>query len=234
MEKKTHPEISVILPCRNEEHSLAACILKIQKVFLKKNIAGEIIVSDSSIDNSPKIAKKFNVILVKHDKEGYGRAYLEAFKVARGKYLFCADSDGSYDFEEIPRFLNQLQNGYDFIIGNRFLGTIEEGAMPNLHRYIGAPLLSGIFRLLFQTKIHDTQCGMRALKREVLGDLHLQTTGMEFASEMIIKSLNNKLKMKELPIHYYHRKGDSKLRSFTDGLRHLRFILHYKYFVKDK
>ena len=227
MKTETNIEVSGILPCRNEEQSLGDCILKIQEIFKKHNISGEIIVSDSSTDNSPEIAKKFNIKLVKHDKEGYGNAYLEGFKVASGKYLFCADPDGTYDFEEIPRFLKYLRNNYDFVIGDRLTGNIEKGAMPWSHRYIGNPLLSLILRVFFNTKIHDAHCGMRSLKKEVLDKLNLQTTGMEFASEMIVKALRNKIKIKELPINYHQRRGDSKLKSLTDGWRHLRFMLMY-------
>ncbi len=225
--QKECPEISIVLPCRNEEDALGSCIQQIQDVFKINNIRGEIIVSDSSVDNSPQIAHRFNVTLVKHDKEGYGLAYLEGFKLSRGRYIFCADPDGSYDFVEIPRFLDCLRGGYDFIIGNRFKGRITPGAMPWLHQYIGNPLFSLLLKLFFRTKISDVHCGMRALSREVLDKLHLKTLGMEFASEMVIKAVKRKMKIKELPIHYYVRRGKSKLRSFADGWRHLRFMLLY-------
>src|SRR3989338_5718902 len=133
------PEISVILPCRNEEEALEGCIRAIQRILQDHGIDGEIIVSDSSTDHSPDIVRGLDAILVKHDKEGYGRAYLEGFKAARGKYIFCADPDGSYDFNEIPRFLECLRHGDDFVIGNRFKGRIASGAMPFLHQYIGNP-----------------------------------------------------------------------------------------------
>lgn len=221
-------EVSVVLPCRNEEQSIGECILKTHNVFEKYNIHGEIIVSDSSTDNSPEIVRKLNVKLVKHNKEGYGRAYLEGFKIAEGTYLFLADPDGTYDFSEIPFFLEYLRNdNYDFVIGNRLAGNIEKGAMPYLHRYIGIPILSLLFRLFFRIKIHDTQCGMRAITKEALSKLNLQTTGMEFASEMIVKAVQEGLRIKEVPIDYYQRKGNSKLRSFADGWRHLRFMLLY-------
>jgi len=220
-------ELSVILPCRNEEKSLGFCIATIEEILKKYNINGEIIVSDSSIDNSPLIAKKFKVKLVKHDKIGYGRAYLEGFKIAKGEYIFLADSDGTYDFREIPRFLKYLRRGYDFVIGNRFKGKIEKGAMPWHHRYIGNPLLSFLLKMFFRTSLGDSHCGMRAIAKRALEKLHLRTTGMEFASEMIIRALRKKLKIKELPINYYTRIGYSKLRSFRDGWKHLRFMLLY-------
>ncbi|MFQ5646726.1 MAG: glycosyltransferase family 2 protein [bacterium] len=223
----TDPEISVILPCRNEEEALGGCISAIKDVLKKHRITGEIIVSDSSTDRSPDIARELGVILVKHDREGYGIAYLEAFKAATGRYVFCADPDGTYDFREIPDFINCLREGYDFVIGNRFKGKIAKRAMPWSHRYIGNPLLSFILKIFFKTEISDSHCGMRALSMEALNKLKLKTSGMEFASEMVIKAIKKNLKTKELPINYYERKGKSKLRSLADGWRHLRFMLLY-------
>jgi len=221
------PQISIILPCRNEEKALGQCLDSIKEVIAKNRIDGEIVVSDSSVDDSPLIAKRHHVKLIKHNQEGYGRAYLEGFKAARGKYLFLADADGSYDFNEIPKFINRLEQGFDFVIGNRFKGNIEEGAMPWLHRYVGNPILSFLLRLFFRADIHDVHCGMRAIKRESLEKLNLSTSGMEFASEMIVKVVKNKLKVSELAINYKKRLGKSKLRSFVDGWRHLRFMLLY-------
>jgi len=223
-------DLSVILPCRNEEEALEECIIKIKEVFKNHRINGEIIVSDSSTDRSPEIARKLGVVLVKHDKEGYGAAYLEGFKAAKARHFFCADPDGSYDFAEIPRFLNYLNDGYDFVIGNRFQGKITQGAMPLSHKYIGNPLLSSILRVFFQASISDTHCGMRAISREGLNKLNLKTLGMEFASEMVVKTIKKKLRIKELPINYYKRKGKSKLKSLADGWRHLRFMLLYSPF----
>ena len=222
-----NPDLSVILPCRDEERALGSCLTAIKRVFETYNINGEIIVSDSSTDSSPEIARKFNVKLVKHDKKGYGRAYLEGFKAARGKYLFLADSDGTYDFKEIPRFLNYLYQGYDFVIGDRLKGRIERGAMPWHHHYIGNPTLSFLLRVFFGTKIHDVHCGMKAITKQALDKLDLRATGMEFASEMVIQSIKKDLKTKEIPINYYKRKGTPKLKSFRDGWQHLRFMLLY-------
>ena len=189
------------------------------------NLDAEIIVSDSSVDKSAFIAEKLGAKVVKHGKKGYGIAYLEGFKAAKGKYIFCADADGSYDFNEIPRFLFYLRKGYDFVIGNR--RRIERGAMPFSHRYIGNPALSAILNVFFGAGIKDAHCGMRALTRKALDKLELKTTGMEFASEMVIKAAKNKLKIKEISINYHRRIGKSKLRSFSDGWRHLRFMLMY-------
>ncbi len=221
------PEISIILPCRNEEQAIEFCLKQIKKVIKYNNLDAEIIVSDSSSDSSPEIAKSNNVILIKHDKEGYGNAYLEGFKHAKGKYIFMADCDGSYDFNEIPNFIKYLKEGFDFVIGDRFLGNMEKGAMSFSHRYIGNPILSFILRLFFFNKIGDSQCGMRAIKKEAFNKLNLKTTGMEFASEMIVKALKNNFKIKEIPINYYKRKGVSKLRGFSDAWKHLRFMLLY-------
>lgn len=220
-------DLSIILPCRNEEKALGNCIKQIKKVIKDNELDAEIIVSDSSIDKSPEIAKKNKTILIKHDKEGYGNAYLEAFKHAKGKYFFMADCDGTYDFNEIPKFLRYLKEGYDFVIGDRFKGYIEKNAMPISHKYIGNPVLSSILRLFFKSNIQDVHCGMRAISSSSLKKLNLQTTGMEFASEMIIKAVKNKLKIKQTSINYYKRKGKSKLKSLSDGWRHLRFMLLY-------
>jgi len=220
-------ELSIILPCRNEEKALSGCLKQIKQVIKKNKINAEIIVSDSSIDKSPKIAKKYKTFLIKHDKEGYGNAYLEAFKQARGKYIFMADADGTYDFKEIPNFLKFLREGYDLVLGNRFAGKMEKDAMPFSNKYIGNPVLSGILRLFFFAKIKDSHTGMRAITREALNKLNLKTTGMEFASEMIIKAIKKDLKIKEIPINYYKRKGNSKLKPYRDAWKHLRFMLLY-------
>ena len=173
---ESHPEISVILPCRNEEQALPFCLKQIKEVIQKNNLSVEIIVSDSSVDKSSQIAKEENVVLVKHDKEGYGIACLEAFKVAEGKYIFVADADASYDFNEIPKFIKELKNGADLVIGDRFSGKMYENSMTFSHKYIGNPILSFILRLFFKNKIKDSQCGMRAIKTVFLKKLNLQTT----------------------------------------------------------
>lgn len=223
----TGPMISVVLPCRNEGKSLLSSINVIKKVFLDLQIEGEIIVSDSSSDDSPEIARKAGVVLIKHDLDGYGNACLEGLNAARGKYLFLADPDGTYDFSEIPKFISELNNGNDFVIGNRFAGKIEIGAMPWSHRYFGRYIFKILVRIFFKSKIEDIHCGMRALSRDAFERLRLRTTGMEFASEMIIKALKQDFKIKELPINYYPRQGVSKLKTMTDGWRHLRFFLLY-------
>ena len=226
-------EISIILPCLNEEKAISMCLDSINKVIIEDKLNAEIIVVDNgSTDNSCKIvrekqAKLKELRLIEEKQRGYGSAYLRGFDQAKGSYIFIADSDGSYDFSEIPNFINELRKGYDFVIGNRFKGKIEKGAMPFSHQHIGNPILSAVLRLFFKANIRDAHCGMRAITKSALEKLNLRTTGMEFASEMIIKAAKNNLKIKELPINYQKRKGSSKLRSFPDGWRHLRFMLLY-------
>jgi glycosyltransferase involved in cell wall biosynthesis len=224
---KKSPELSIVLPCRNEEKALPSCLKQVKQVIKNNNINAEIIVSDSSTDKSPEIAKRHRVVLVKHDLEGYGNAYLKGFEQAKGEYIFMADADCTYDFSYIPVFLKYLRQGYDFVIGNRFSGQMEKKSMTFSHRYIGNPVLSWVLRLFFRTKIKDSHCGMRAISKKALDILNLQTTGMEFASEMIMKALNYNLKIKEVPISYKERIGKSKLKTLSDGWRHLRFMLLY-------
>jgi len=174
-------ELSVVLPCRNEEKIVGKCIEKINEVLKKEKIDGEIIVSDSSTDGSAKIAEKMGACVVRHGMDGYGVAIREGINVARGKYIFIADCDGSYDFNEIGKFYRAMKEGADFVIGNRFSGRMENDAMPKLHKYVGNPLLSGIFRLFFGKSVRDVHCGMRAISSEAYKRLDLKTGGMEFA-----------------------------------------------------
>jgi len=221
-------EISIILPCLNEEKALGFCLDKIKDVIKQYNLKAEIIVVDNgSVDNSCRIALEKGVNLVREERRGYGYAYLKGFEVARGKDLFLADSDGTYDFNEIPRFIEQLKKGYDFVIGDRLSSKIGKKAMPWAHKYIGNPMLSGVLRKLFKVSIHDAHCGMRAITKKALKELKLKTGGMELASEMVIMAGKKGLKIKELHIDYFKRRGDSKLNSLSDGWRHLRFMLLY-------
>ena len=231
----TSPELSIILPCRNEEQAIIHCLNQILDTLEKNQINAEVIISDSSSDSTPSKVKQFaqqnpnklKIKFVKHDKEGYGNAYLEGFKHVTTNYIFMADCDGTYDFSEIPNFLQELKKGNDFVIGNRFAYPLEKDVMPFSHKYIGNPILSGILRIFYRSTVRDSHCGMRAIKTSSLEKLNLQTAGMEFASEMVIKSLKNNLKIKQLPISYKKRMGESKLNTFSDGWRHLRFMLLY-------
>ena len=217
--------VSVVIPCLNEAESIETCVASALKVLEEHAIPGEVIVADNdSDDGSPLIAAEAGAIVVHEPQRGYGSAYLAGFAVARGRYIVMADADLTYDFEEIPRFVAELDKGADMVIGDR-MKNIHPGAMPWHHRYIGNPLLSGFLNMLFKTGIDDAHCGMRALRRDRLRQLDLRTTGMEFASEMVIRAAKEKLVLAQFPIEYHPRGGESKLSSFRDGWRHLRFLL---------
>lgn len=220
--------VSVILPCRNEEKTIGDCIRKIRNVFDDEGISGEIIVSDSSTDGSARIAEELGVKVVRHGKEGYGYAFQEGFKHSKGDVLIIADADGTYDFSEMPRLISKAESS-DLVIGSRLKGDIKKGSMSWHHRYIGNPVLSLLLRFLFKSRLSDTQSGFRLIKRDAWKRLNLQTTGMEFATEMIIRAAKKGLKVAEVPITYYPRRvgSRSKLRSFRDGWKHLRFMMLY-------
>lgn len=221
-------DISVVIPCYNEEETLAATIERAKIGLKKTGLTSEILVVDNnSTDSSSKIAVSLGARVVNEPEQGYGNTLLRGFEEAYGRYLVMGDADNTYDFSEVDKFITPIQEGYDFVIGSRLKGKILPGAMKWLHRYIGNPLLSLTLNLLFKTNISDTQCGMRAFTKDAYRRMHLQTGGMELASEMIINASKAKLKIMEIPITYYPRKGESKLRSFYDGWRHLRFMLLY-------
>jgi glycosyltransferase involved in cell wall biosynthesis len=228
MTKTKSCEVSVILPAFDEEHTIGSCLSKIQKVFLESNTQGEIIVADSSTDRTDEIALSMGAIVIHPKKSGYGNAYLAAFEQAQGQYIVMGDSDDTYDFLEIPLLLAPLKNGADLVIGSRFNGTIHPGSMTALHRYIGNPLLTWMVNLIFHTRFSDTHSGFRAITKEALTRLNIKTGGMEFASEMLIMASKENLRIKEVPINYYPRKAPSKLHSFADGWRHIRFVLLMK------
>jgi len=221
-------EISVVIPCLNEEQTIGICIDKINKVFKDNKIDGEIIVVDNgSTDNSVEIARSKNVKVIFEQIKGYGAALRKGINEANSKYIIMGDGDDTYDFLELPKFIELLRKGYDFVIGTRFKGKILPKAMTWSHRYIGNPILSGMLRLFFGGKISDAHCGLRGFSKQAYIKIGLHTTGMEFASEMVIHSLKKKLKMTEVPITYYPRLGKSKLSSFRDAWRHIRFMLLY-------
>jgi glycosyltransferase involved in cell wall biosynthesis len=217
--------VSVVIPCLNEAGSIARCVTTALDVMGREGMAGEVLVVDNgSTDGSPELAERAGARVVHEPRRGYGNAYLAGFARARGEWIVMADADLTYDFEEIPRFLEQLWDGADMVIGNR-MRNIHPGAMPWHHRYIGNPLLSGVLNLFFHTGVGDAHCGMRALRRDRLDVLKLRATGMEFASEMVVRAAKADLEIRELPIEYHPREGESKLSSFRDGWRHLRFLL---------
>jgi glycosyltransferase involved in cell wall biosynthesis len=221
-------DISVILPTLDEERTIGECITKILKVFHDNAIKGEIIVADSSTDRTPEIAASLGAKVFPAEKNGYGNAYLTGFRHARGLYIVMGDADNTYDFLEIPKLITPLKNGADFVIGSRFKGTIHKGSMDGLHRYIGNPVLTWMLNFVFHTHYSDTHSGFRAITREALDRLTLTTGGMEFASEMLVMASKEKLRIEEVPISYYPRVTSSKLHSFADGWRHIRFVLLMK------
>jgi glycosyltransferase involved in cell wall biosynthesis len=217
--------LSVVIPCLNEEENITQVVTLARQVMEREGIAGEVIVADNdSDDRSAQLAAAAGARVVHESRRGYGSAYLAGFTAARARYIVMADADLTYDFNDIPRFLEQLQAGADLVMGDR-MDNIQPGAMPWMHRYIGNPVLSGILNLFFKTGIRDAHCGMRALRSDVLQRLDLRTPGMEFASEMVIRASKEQLEIRELPILYHPRGGESKLSSFRDGWRHLRFLL---------
>jgi glycosyltransferase involved in cell wall biosynthesis len=219
------PRLSVVIPCLNEADTIIECVRRARRVLEENGIAGEIIVVDNnSDDGSGGLAAKAGAFVVLEPERGYGSAYLAGFAAARGDYILMVDADLTYDFDEIPRFLSELEDGADVVIGNR-MHHIHPGAMPWHHRYIGNPVLSGFLNILFRTGVDDVHCGMRALRRDLLPRLDLRTTGMEFASEMVIRAAKERLVVRQFAIEYHPRVGESKLSSFRDGWRHLRFLL---------
>src|ERR1700689_3036345 len=217
--------LSVIIPCLNEAENIELCVKAAWSAIELAGIAGEVIVSDNgSEDGSAELAAAAGALVVHEPRRGYGSAYIAGFAAARGTYIVMADADLTYDFNEIPSFLHELQAGADMVIGDR-MQNIPPGAMPWLHRYVGNPLLSRFLNLLFHTGVSDAHCGMRAFRRDGLETLALRTTGMEFASEMVVRAAKGELDIREIPIEYHPRGGESKLSSFRDGWRHLPFLL---------
>jgi glycosyltransferase involved in cell wall biosynthesis len=219
------PKVSVVIPCLNEAENIEECVARAFKAMNDAGIPGEVVVSDNnSTDGSGDLARAAGARVVHETRPGYGSAYLAGFGAARGEYIVMADADLTYDFFEIPHFVEELDKGAQLVMGDR-MDNIHPGAMPWLHRYVGNPVLSGILNLFFRTGIRDAHCGMRGFRRDILPILDLRTTGMEFASEMVIRASKEKLRIAEFPIEYHPRGGESKLSSFRDGWRHLRFLL---------
>lgn len=219
--------VSVVMPCLNEAMGVGKCVEKAMKAIAAMGVAGEVVVVDNgSTDDSAKIAAAAGARVIHEPRRGYGSAYLRGFAEARGKYMVMGDSDDTYDFSTIADFIKPLRDdGFDMVMGTRLKGKILPGAMPWSHRWIGNPILSGMLKLLYHTRISDSHCGMRSFTREAYERMRLQTTGMEFASEIVVNSLRAKLKIHELPITYYPRIGESKLSGLRDAWRHVRFML---------
>jgi glycosyltransferase involved in cell wall biosynthesis len=217
--------VSVVIPCLNEEANIEACVTAAHTAMRDAGIVGEVIVADNaSEDRSAELAAAAGARVVNEPRKGYGSAYLAGFAAARGRFIVMGDADLTYDFHEIPRFVQELEDGAELVMGDR-MDNIHPGAMPWLHRYVGNPILTGVLNVFFRTGVSDAHCGMRAVRRDVLPRLDLRTTGMEFASEMVIRASKESLEIREFPIEYHPRGGASKLSSFRDGWRHLRFLL---------
>lgn len=219
-------DVSVVIPCLNEAETIAICIRKAKRSMERDGLSGEVIVVDNgSSDRSDVIAADEGARVVRESQRGYGNAYLAGFASAEGRYIVMADGDDTYDFELVGQFVKALEDGADLVMGSRLKGTIHKGAMPPLHRYLGNPVLTGLLNLMYRSGVSDAHCGMRAFRREALERLDLRMPGMEFASEMVIRASKAGLQIEEIPIEYHPRKGESKLNSFRDGWRHLRFLL---------
>ena len=221
-------ELTILMPCLNEAETLEVCIKKAQTFLKENNVKGEVLIADNgSTDGSREIAQKAGARVVPVEQRGYGAALIGGCEAARGEYVIMGDADDSYDFLNLMPFLSKLREGYDLVMGNRFKGGIAKGAMPPLHRYIGNPVLSFIGRLFYRSDIRDFHCGLRGYRRDSIMKLGLQTLGMEYASEMVVKATLYKLKITEVPttLSPDGRSRAPHLRSFHDGWRHLKFLL---------
>jgi glycosyltransferase involved in cell wall biosynthesis len=217
--------VSVVIPCLNEAENIEQCVSQALAALEASGIPGEVVVADNaSEDASAEIATAAGARVISEPRRGYGSAYMAGFAAARGRYIVMGDADLTYDFGEIPRFVEHLEAGADLVMGDR-MDRIQPGAMPWLHRYVGNPILSGTLNLFFRTGVRDAHCGMRAVRRSVLPQLDLHATGMEFASEMVVRAAKEKLDIRQFPIDYHPRGGESKLSTWSDGWRHLRFLL---------
>ncbi|RXZ45903.1 glycosyltransferase family 2 protein [Agromyces binzhouensis] len=221
-------ELSIVMPCLNEAETLATCIDKANGYLERSGVVGEVVVADNgSTDGSQEIARAHGARVVDVPAKGYGSALLGGIEAARGTYVIMGDADDSYDFSNLDAFVERLRAGDQLVMGNRFRGGIAEGAMPPLHKYLGNPVLSWVGRVLFRSPIGDFHCGLRGFHRQSMLDLHLQTTGMEFASEVVVKSTLGGLRVTEVPttLDKDGRSRPPHLRSWRDGWRHLRFLL---------
>jgi glycosyltransferase involved in cell wall biosynthesis len=223
-------ELTILMPCLDEAETLAVCIRKAQRFLSESAIAGEVLIADNgSSDGSQQIAQREGARVVSVTEKGYGAALLGGIEAARGKYVIMGDADDSYDFSALDSFVQHLRDGADVVMGNRFRGGIGPGAMSPLHRYLGNPVLSGIGRLFFRIPIGDFHCGLRGFNRERMRALKLRTTGMEFASEMVVRAALSDYRVDEVPttLKKDGRSRPPHLRTWRDGWRHLCFLLMY-------
>lgn len=231
----TNPEVSVVMPCLNEAATIASCIHKAQRAMSDLRMRGEIVVADNgSTDGSAHIAVSLGATVLPVAEKGYGNALRAGIASARGTYIIFGDADDSYDFGELGRFVAELKNGCDLVTGTRLKGAILPGAMPTLHRYFGVPVLTALVNILFGTRVSDGHCGMRAFTNAAYRAMRIRSTGMEFASELLIEAKLRNLRIKEIPITYYPagRRGHPHIRTFRDGVRHvyLMFKLFFERF----
>jgi len=223
-------EISVVLPCLNESETVGICVSKAMSALQAAGLRGEIIVADNgSTDGSIEVAQRAGARVVHVEQRGYGNALRGGIEAARGVYVLMADSDDSYDLGQVPVFLEKLRSGSELVMGNRFRGGIREGAMPILHRYLGNPVLTALGRLLFRSPCRDFHCGIRAFRKDSYDKMDIRSTGMEFASEMVVKASLLRLNVSEVPttLSPDGRSHPPHLRTWHDGWRHLRFLLMY-------
>jgi glycosyltransferase involved in cell wall biosynthesis len=221
-------ELSILMPCLNEAETLATCIAKAQRFLSDHHVLGEVVIADNgSTDGSQEIATRLGARVVTVAARGYGNALMGGISAAHGRYVIMGDADDSYDFQSLALFLERLRGGYELVMGNRYLGGIKPGAMPAVNRYLGNPILTGIGRLLFRSSIGDFHCGLRGFSKRAIERLELRTTGMEFATEMVVKSTLLGLRITEVPttLSPDGRSRAPHLRAWRDGWRHLWFLL---------
>lgn len=223
-------ELTILMPCLNEAETLEICIKKAMSFLTDNNVDGEVLIADNgSTDGSQDIATRNGARVVNIEQKGYGSALRGGSENARGKYVIMGDADDSYNFLNLMPFLEKLREGFELVMGNRFKGGIEKGAMPPLHKYLGNPVLSFIGRIFYPSEIKDFHCGLRGYNRAAIKSLQLQTTGMEYASEMVVQATLHKLRMIEVPttLSPDGRTRPPHLRSWRDGWRHLKFLMMY-------
>jgi glycosyltransferase involved in cell wall biosynthesis len=223
-------ELSVVMPCLNEQATVGVCVRKAMEAFKRHGIRGEVVIADNgSTDRSQQIALDAGARVLQVERRGYGSALQAGIAAARGQFILMGDADDTYDFWQLNEFVSKLREGFDLVMGNRFQGKILPGAMPALHRYLGNPVLTGLGRLFFKSPVGDFHCGLRAFRKQAIEQLGLRTLGMEFASEMVVKATAFGLRVTEIPTTLAPDRRDRAphLRTWRDGWRHLRFLLLY-------